>query len=128
MEAEVINIESKPKRRGGRPKKSPAALRNKRLNVRFTESEYGVLCLKAAAANLTPTDFAHAKIIGADIPKSVPKLNIEMYRWLHPLAVNINELAKKANSGEQVQLDSSSLNSFSNELNKLRRALLGAKK
>lgn len=126
MEAEVINIESKPKRRGGRPRKAPAALRNKRLNVRFTESEYAQLCEKAVAANLTPTDYAHAELVGADMPKSVPKINIDMYRWLQPLAVNVNGLAKKASSGEQVNIDSTALKQVVAEIIKLRKALLGA--
>jgi hypothetical protein len=126
MEAEVINIDQPAKRRGGRPKKSPAELRSKRLNIRFTETEYAALCAKAAATNLTPTDYAHAQLIGADFPKSVPKINIDMYRWLRPLAVNINGLAKKANSGEQVSLDEKSLKQVVAELIKLRKALLGA--
>lgn len=127
MEAEVINIESKPKRRGGRPRKAPSALRNKRLNIRFTEAEYAQLCEKAAAANLTPTDFAHTQITEAAMPVSVPKLNIDMYRWLQPLATNINELARKAHTGEQMALSPDLLERISNDLRSLRKALIGIK-
>lgn len=128
MEAEIINVEDKPKRRGGRPRKAPAALRNKRLNIRFTESEYSALCEKAAAANLTPTDYAHAELIRADMPKFVPLVNREIYAKLLPLTTNLNQLAKMGQAGGNVVVDLKALKAIYAEVVALRKSLIGADK
>ncbi len=128
MEAEIIDVEDDPKRRGGRPRKAPAELRSKRLNVRFTEAEYAELCEKAAAANLTPTDYAHAELIGADMPKFVPLVNREIYAKLVPLTTNLNQLAKMGQSGGNVVVDLKALKAIYAEVVSLRKSLIGAAK
>lgn len=128
MQAEIVNIEEPPKRRGGRPKKAPAALRSKRLNIRFTESEYSALCEKAAAASLTPTDYAHAELIGADMPKFVPLVNREIYAKLVPLTTNLNQLARMGQAGGNVVVDLKALKAIYAEVVALRKSLIGAAK
>jgi len=126
MQAEIVNIEKPPKRRGGRPKKAPAELRSKRLNVRFTEAEYNELCEKAAAANLAPTDFAHAELVNARMPKSVPLANREIYGKLIPLTSNLNQLVKMGQSGGHVAVDLMALRELQVEVIRLRKSLIGA--
>lgn len=125
MEAEVINVEETPKRRGGRPRKAPADLRSKRLNIRFTEAEYLAICEKAAAVNLTPTDYAHAELVGGDMPKSVPRANLEIYADLIKLSVNFNQLVRLANAGNNVNVDIQALRAIYSKINELRKSLIG---
>lgn len=128
MEAEIVNIEQPPKRRGGRPRKDKSDLRSKRLNVRFTDAEYVALCKKAESANLTPTDYAHAELIGADMPKFVPLVNREIYAKLVPLTTNLNQLAKMGQSGGNVVVDTKALRAIYTEVVALRKSLIGAAK
>ena len=74
-------------------KKSSKKLRDKRLNIRFSDEEFAVLEAKAQGMNLAR--YARAILTKGTIPRrerDFPKVDPKLLRQLHAMGKNLNQL------------------------------------
>ncbi|MBQ0131621.1 MAG: plasmid mobilization relaxosome protein MobC [Comamonas sp.] len=94
------------KRKGGRPKAAPEALRASTIGVRVSAAEYEALRAKAAAMNMTPAQWLREAALTRRLPTPpVPAVNREQYAELARIGANLNQLAHSANIGLNVAVD-----------------------
>jgi len=117
-----------PKRgRGGRPKNAPGTVRDVTIGVRVAPAEFAALTAKAEQMGVTPAHWLREAALSRRLPSPpVPPINREQYAELARLSGNLNQLAKLANSGQSVTVDSTLLQRLAGEVGRLRLALLGA--
>jgi hypothetical protein len=115
------------RRKGGRPKGDPAAVRAMTIGVRVSPSEYTDLKDKATQMGLTPAQWLRQAALSRRLPSPpVPAINRSVYADLARLSANLNQLARHANRGESVQVDADLLRRLAFEARQLRLALIGA--
>ena len=115
------------RRKGGRPKGDPAAVRAITIGVRVSPSEYAALKDKAAHMGVTPAQWLRQAALSRRLPSPpVPAINRAAYAELARLSANLNQLAWHANRGESVQVDADLLRRLAFEVRQLRLALIGA--
>lgn len=117
-----------PKRgRGGRPKNAPGTVRATTIGVRVSPVELQALQVKAEQMSMTPAHWLREAALSRRLPSPpVPPVNREQYAELARLSANLNQLAKLANSGQPVSVDSVFLQHLGAEVGRLRLALIGA--
>ena len=114
------------KRRGGRPKGDPAAVRAATIGVRVSASEYETLKTKAEQMGMTPAQFLRDAALKRRLPSPpVPAINRAEYAELARLAANLNQLTRAANEGRPVTVAEALLERLAGEVSRLRLALLG---
>ncbi len=115
------------KRRGGRPRSAPSAVRTTTIGVRVSPSEYDALRLKAEVMAMTPAQWLREAALTRRLPAPpVSAINREQYAELARLAANLNQLTRLANEGERVSVAPALLGKLRNEVGRLRLELLGA--
>lgn len=114
------------KRKGGRPKGDPAALRDATIGVRVSAGEYAVLRDKAAAMHMAPAQWLREAALTRRLPAPpVAAINRAQYAKLARLSANLNQLTRHANAGNQVVIADALLKRLHAEVSALRLALLG---
>src|SRR5260364_277936 len=114
------------KRKGGRPKGDPAALRVMTIGVRVSLDEYAALRQKAAQMSMTPAQWLREAALSRRLPSPpVPPVNRERYAELARLAANLNQIAHRANAGYAVTVADVFLRQLMEEVSRLRLALIG---
>ena len=117
---------SPPKRRGGRPRSDPLALRTETIGVRVSTAEYAALRAKAEAMAMTPAQWLREAALTRRLPSPpVAAINGEQYGELGRLAANLNQLTRLANSNQQVTVADALLRKLTDEVTRLRLALVG---
>lgn len=88
-------------------KKSAKKLREKRLNIRFSEEEFAVIKAKADGMNLAR--YARAMLTKGAVPRrerDYPKVDPTLLRQLHSMGKNLNQLVRythtQANSNRPI--------------------------
>lgn len=121
---------SSPKRgRGGRPKNPPGTVRATTIGVRVSPAELEALQAKAAQMGMTPAHWLREAALSRRLPTPpVPSINREHYADLARLSGNLNQLAKLANTGHPINVDSAFLQRIGTEVARLRLALIGAER
>ena len=121
--------EAPRRRRGGRPKGDPAAVRVETIGVRVSVDEYAALKVKAEAMGMTPAQWLREAALTRRLPSPpVPTINREEYAELARLAGNLELLARLSNSGEPVVVADSLLVELIDEVRRLRLGRVGAKR
>ena len=116
-----------PKRRGGRPRSAPAAVRTATIGVRVSESEYSALRHKAELMTMTPAQWLREAALSRRLPAPpVAAINREQYAELARLAANLNQLTRLANEGDRITVATALLDRLKSEVSRLRLELLGA--
>jgi len=119
--------ESRPKRRGGRPRGAPDALRTATIGVRVSAAEYAALRAKAETLAMTPAQWLREAALTRRLPSPpVSAINREQYAELARLAANLNQLTRLANEGDRVTVATALLTKLKTELSRLRLELIGA--
>ena len=112
--------------KGGRPKGDPAAVRRSTIGVRVSAAEYATLRTRAEQMGLTPAQFLRHTALTRRLPSPpVPAVNRDEYAKLGRLAGNLNQLTRRANTGQNVILTDPLVQLLRTEINRLRQALLG---
>lgn len=118
---------SRPKRRGGRPRSAPEALRTATIGVRVSDAEYSALRIKAETLAMTPAQWLREAALTRRLPSPpVSAINREQYAELGRLAANLNQLTRLANEGDRVVVASGLLAKIHSEVSRLRLELIGA--
>ena len=116
-----------PKRRGGRPRSDPEAVRTATIGVRVSASEYAALRLKSEHMAMTPAQWLREAALTRRLPTPpVAPINREHYAELGRLAGNLNQLTRLANEGRPVHIADALLTRLSAEVRALRLDLIGA--
>src|SRR5260364_83051 len=114
------------KRKGGRPKGDPAALRVMTIGVRVSLDEYAAQRQKAAQMSMTPAQWLREAALSRRLPSPpVPPVNRERYAELARLAANLNQIAHSANEGYAVTVAEVLLRQLTEEGSRVRVALIG---
>lgn len=84
-----------------RPKKQPDDVREKHMGFRATEQQRLVIRAKAAAANLTVSDYLlrsalHARVVARQEAANGDRLPPELHREIRAIGVNVNQWVKLA--------------------------------
>jgi Bacterial mobilisation protein (MobC) len=82
-----------------RPRKQPAEQRVTRLTTRVTPAELAHVEHQARTAGLTAAEFLRRLALGATVISRRPRGDDAMLVELNRIGVNINQLARAANSG-----------------------------
>ena len=116
-----------PKRRGGRPKGAPEAVRGDTIGVRVSPAEYTALRTKSQSMGMTPAQWLREAALTRRLPSPpVAAINREQYAELGRLAGNLNQLTRLANEGRPVNLADPLIQRLIQETRRLRLALIGA--
>ena len=97
---------------GGRPTTTDTDKRTQHIAARFTVTERAQLEARAAAHGLRVSDFIRAAAVDSLPPKlakaakaGAGRLSRDELRELNAIGVNLNQLAKRANAGDDRELD-----------------------
>jgi hypothetical protein len=82
-----------------RPRKQPTEQRVTRLTTRVTLAELAHVERQAFAAGLTAAEFLRRLALGATVTPRRPRADDALLVELNRIGVNINQLARAANSG-----------------------------
>lgn len=99
METEIKYTRHK----GGRPKK--AVIKDQVLTLKCSQSEKRIIEIKAAESGLSVSEYLRATAINGKIVmhrKLFPPEILQFTGTLNHLAANLNQIAKRRNSGEQL--------------------------
>jgi uncharacterized protein (DUF1015 family) len=114
MEEQKITTKNK----GGRPKK--AIKKDQLLAVKCSLFERRAIEARAKSANLTVSEYLREIAMTGKIDrheKALPKKVLEKIGTINHVAANVNQIAKKRNSGEELNaLERASLKVISGEL------------
>lgn len=84
----------------GRPKISADKLRTATIGVRVSPAEYDQLRTKAAAMGMTPAQWLRSAALDRRLPPPpAPAVNMETYRELSRIGVNLNQVVARINAG-----------------------------
>lgn len=126
-ETASVPLPPPPKRRGGRPKGPPDAIRATTIGVRVSPSEYALLRLKSESMAMTPAQWLREAALTRRLPSPpVAAINREQYAELGRLAGNLNQLTRLANEGRPVTIADALIQRLTQEVRSLRLALIGA--
>jgi hypothetical protein len=118
----------KPKKKSGRRKLDPAAVRERTIGVRVSTDELAVISRRAEERGMTPVQLLRETALSNKLPPKqaiVPAINREMYAELAKIGVNLNQLARAANQGYPVTVDDSLLRIVCDKLTQMQRILVG---
>lgn len=86
--------------RGGRPRIAAEQLRTATIGVRVSPAEYAALREKAAAMGMTPAQWLRRAALDRQLPRPAAQpVNLDTYRELARLGVNLNQIRAKINAG-----------------------------
>jgi hypothetical protein len=91
-----LNQDNQDKKKGGRPKKSSTARKDKTIAVCFSEPELYAIRHRAAKANLPLSVYCHDAILNGVIKEPLKKEELEILRSLSNEGNNLNQLVKTA--------------------------------
>ena len=94
-------IEPTKKRRGGRPRLSPDERRSIQIKVGLTPSQYAKIEERADSAGLSDVELIRRLAINQQF-HTVPSINRNALIELNKIGVNLNQIARVANSGADV--------------------------
>lgn len=121
--------EAPRKPKGGRPKGDPFDVRTATIGVRVSQPEYHAIKTKAEQMGMPPAQWLRDAALSRRLPSPpVPAINREQYAELARLSANLNQLARLANSGQLVTVTNGLLERMTDEVNRLRLALIGTEK
>ena len=86
--------------KGGRPTKSLVEKRKYRVNLKMNTEEYYMLKNRASEAGVSPCDFIRSVIPKAEIRQRLSPEWMEHIRKISGMANNLNQIARKINSGQ----------------------------
>lgn len=96
------------------------------LTVRLTEGEAADLTTRAAELGLAAGPFLREAALARRLPSPpVPELNRTAWADLSKLASNLNQLARLAHAGQLADVGPEILDDLANQVQALRRELLG---
>ena len=89
-----------------RPKLPPQDQKSKRMIVRLTPIEHAQAQLAADQAGIGISEFARRRLMGVRLPASPTeeKLNADAVAALNRIGINLNQIAKRINSGGGVNV------------------------
>lgn len=98
----MSTIEPVKRRKGGRPQKT--VKRNEYIGVKCTLYEKKAIAIQAKTAGLRPSEYLRTAGLNLKIDrqKTMPKEALEMKARLNGLAANMNQVAHKRNSNDEL--------------------------
>lgn len=115
------------RRKGGRPKGDPAAVRALTIGVRVSPDEYAALQAKAQQMGMTPAHWLREAALSRRLPSPpVPPINREKYAELARLSGNFNQLLRAIHERRVAAVDEALLYQLAAEIGQLRLDLIGA--
>lgn len=94
---------SNRRHRGGRPRLTPEERRGIQIKIGFTEAEFGRLSERAVRSGLRDIEFVRRMALSQEI-HAVPQINKEAVAQLNRIGQNLNQIARKLNSGEDAEV------------------------
>lgn len=117
---------TRPKRgrSAGRPPLESKKARSKKIEVRVSVLEHQDLTDRAERANLHVSTYLRESGLGQEIiaPPSLP--NMEVYDELRRIGVNLNQIARAINRGQEQNMDVKLIARFHEEVRQFRLALV----
>ncbi|UFP97294.1 plasmid mobilization protein [Gloeobacter morelensis] len=112
-----------------RPRLKAEEVRSEILPVRLSPVELAEVCRKASAAGLRPSEYMRGLALGHRLAPTVPPVNVETYRELVKIGVNLNQLARAINTavkaGERLEISAEDVQSVSRLLSRVGAEVVG---
>lgn len=94
------------------------------LKVRLTESEKNQLRDLADEAGISMSEFVRKSIFSDTVTiEKIPEINREVFQSASRVFANLNQIARRANEGKEVQIDRSGFENLLDHVIKLREEL-----
>ncbi|MEZ5896970.1 MAG: MobC family plasmid mobilization relaxosome protein [Parvularculaceae bacterium] len=95
----------------GRPKKQLHEKRSQRFNIRYSPAEMRHIRLQAHKAGLEPHEYARRRTLGHIVvtQTTTGRTDPALINELNRIGVNLNQIARAANMGREVEEDWSAL-------------------
>lgn len=77
--------------------------KNKRFEIRLSEQEYQKIKANAQKAKLTVSQFTRRSLTGEVVQEAKPVEYFKLYNEINKIGVNINQIAKIANTTKSVE-------------------------
>ena len=77
------------------------AQRNRPLHIRLTSDEYQALSQKATSAGVSLSSWVRRAALEEEIPSKRSEIDVNLYKELSRIGININQLARAANTAVQ---------------------------
>ena len=74
------------------------AQRNRPLHIRLTSDEYQALSQKAEVAGVSLSEWVRRAALEQEIPSKRSEIDVNLYKELTRIGININQLARAANT------------------------------
>jgi hypothetical protein len=125
MAVEVNESQVARRRRRGRPRLAEARRRCASLPpVRLTAEELAAAGAAAASCGLTVSELVRRRLLGRRLPRPVPRINLDAWSRLGPLAANLNQYVRAIHQGQAAGAPLELLLALRREVAALRDALI----
>jgi hypothetical protein len=111
--------------RGGRPRLGDEERRTVRINVPLNQEEKSVIIVKATTYRMSGAFFLRRLGLGHRMRRPLPAINIEAYRELGNMAVNLNQIVVLSSKGRESGITPEFAQQLYDLLQTTRRALMG---
>lgn len=119
--------EDKPnKKLGGRPRLTSEEKRSRKIGVPVNKEEEAQIKRLASSLNKTPAEFLRSLLLELRLPRPIPEINYFAYRALTRMGKNFNRTLVLIESGHPVGINQEFAQQILDELQRVRRLLLGA--
>lgn len=109
-----------------RPKIAPEARRTATIGVRVSPAEYAALREKAAALGLTPAQWLRAAALARRLPPPpAARVNLDTYRELARIGVNLNQAVRELHAGDGAGLSREILTGLLQTVLTVQRQVIG---
>ncbi|MEM6560427.1 MAG: plasmid mobilization relaxosome protein MobC [Planctomycetota bacterium] len=103
--AQAKRVRETPLAGGGRPMLAEGERRSEQVNVRYTIAELEGLHAAARIAGLHPVEYVRRRSLGVPIVPPQTKADQQLLFELNAIGVNLNQLTKRINTGDDRDLD-----------------------
>jgi len=102
--------------------------RTKAVPIRFSEREWLRIQFKAETAGLKPSEYVRRAALQKQLPPKIPEANGRTYAELHQIGINLNQLARAANTalkhGHTPAIGPEEIEALERQLRQLQRELV----
>lgn len=87
------------KNKPGKPKSAPSKVKKNTLQVRLSDEDLLVLADKSQHVGVSYSTFLREAGLGRDLPRPIPRINIDTHQELGRIGHNLNQLVKSVHEG-----------------------------
>lgn len=88
------------KNKPGKPKSAVSKVKKNTLQVRLSDEDLLVLADKSRHVGVSYSTFLREAGLGRELPRPIPRINIDTHQQLGRIGVNLNQLLRRIHEGK----------------------------